>query len=356
MSDETPPERGRTGRSYQWIPILITAVAAIGGLVFTGLSLRSTEQGQITDRYGKAVEQLGSTEAEVQVGGIFGLERISRDSPEDQATVVDVLSAFVQHRAPVGDGTSCALAARADNPMPVNIQAAARVLARRSPQHDGGAQVRLLTVCLQRLMAPHANLPYSDLSQAILTGANLDHADLRGAILSDAQLTCGDIDVAETCVYLEHGNLTEAFVSNADLSGADLLECTFTKAMLVGTKLTRANLGKADFTGAQMVSSILRGATLADARLPGAVLARADLSTANASGADMSEADLTEANLANAVLFATNLRGAHLNNANLSGAVLVGADLSDADLTGARLDGANLAGATLNGAIGLAPR
>jgi hypothetical protein len=67
-SEGEPPRSGQPPIST-WLPILITAVAAIGGLVFTGLSLRATEQGQITDRYGKAVEQLGATATDVHVGG-----------------------------------------------------------------------------------------------------------------------------------------------------------------------------------------------------------------------------------------------------------------------------------------------
>jgi type II secretory pathway component PulM len=41
-----------------------------------------TEQGQVTDRYTKAIEQLGSSTIDVTLGGIHALERIARDSPE----------------------------------------------------------------------------------------------------------------------------------------------------------------------------------------------------------------------------------------------------------------------------------
>ncbi len=40
-----------------------------------------TEQGQVTDRYAKAIEQLGSGRLDVCIGGIYALERIARDSP-----------------------------------------------------------------------------------------------------------------------------------------------------------------------------------------------------------------------------------------------------------------------------------
>jgi hypothetical protein len=63
-----------------------------------------TEQGHLTDRYAKAIEHLGSATIDVRLGGIYALERIAHDSPrvQDQATIVEVLSAFVRvHSDPV---------------------------------------------------------------------------------------------------------------------------------------------------------------------------------------------------------------------------------------------------------------
>jgi hypothetical protein len=73
---------------------------AAGALIFTArnfiLSRRTfelTEQGQVTDRYTKAIEQLGSNTIDVTIGGIYALERIARDSPRDHPTVMEVLAA-----------------------------------------------------------------------------------------------------------------------------------------------------------------------------------------------------------------------------------------------------------------------
>ena len=56
-------------------------------------SLRTelTEQGQVTDRYTKAIEQLGSDKLDVRIGGIYALERVARDSARDHPTVMEVL-------------------------------------------------------------------------------------------------------------------------------------------------------------------------------------------------------------------------------------------------------------------------
>jgi hypothetical protein len=62
-------------------------------------TLELTEQGQVTDRYTKAIEQLGSDKLDVRIGGIYALERIARDSARDHPTVMEVLSAFIREHS-----------------------------------------------------------------------------------------------------------------------------------------------------------------------------------------------------------------------------------------------------------------
>ena len=79
---------------------------AAGALVFTARyftvsrrTLELTEQGQVTDRYTKAIEQLGSDKLDVRIGGIYALERVARDSSRDHDTVMEVLTAFVREHS-----------------------------------------------------------------------------------------------------------------------------------------------------------------------------------------------------------------------------------------------------------------
>jgi uncharacterized membrane protein len=76
-------------------------VFAAGALVFTARNsifaqrtVQLTEQGQVTDRYTKAIEQLGSDKLDVRLGGIYALERVALDSPRDHLTVIEVLTIF----------------------------------------------------------------------------------------------------------------------------------------------------------------------------------------------------------------------------------------------------------------------
>jgi hypothetical protein len=55
-------------------------------------------QRRIVESFSRAVEQLGSDKLELRVGAIFALERLSRESPDDYWTIMEVLIAFVRER------------------------------------------------------------------------------------------------------------------------------------------------------------------------------------------------------------------------------------------------------------------
>jgi hypothetical protein len=296
-------------------------LVAAGALIFTALNFNLlwrnsektdlwqrrthelTEQGQVTDRYTKAVEQLGSDKLDVRIGGIYALERIARDSARDHPVVMEVLTAFIREHSheqwplPDSDGRQRPRRTRPDylavftperypepGPPPAppgweqkgwtrpDVQAAVTVIGRRDKQRDlQGIRLDLIGV----------NLTGADLSRARLAEANLFGADLSGARFRFTDLV------------------------DADLSGSDL---------------TRARLFYANITDADLHGALLTGAELAGAHLVGAILAGADLTGAS--------------------LYGANLERAVLHGANLTGANLTDVTVTDAQLDGAQLDGA----------------
>ncbi len=56
------------------------------------------EQGQITDRIAKAVDQLGHKNTAVRMGAIHSLERIMVDSEGDRVVVMRTMNAYLKHR------------------------------------------------------------------------------------------------------------------------------------------------------------------------------------------------------------------------------------------------------------------
>ena len=75
-------------------------VLAAGALLYTALNFQLAREGHVTDRYTKAIEQLGSDRLNVRLGAIYALERIMIDSARDHPTIVEVLAAFVREYAP----------------------------------------------------------------------------------------------------------------------------------------------------------------------------------------------------------------------------------------------------------------
>lgn len=241
------------------VTALVTAFTALAALVFTAQSLRATrdqidvtEQGQVADRYTKAIDQLGTPGPDhlwVRVGGIFALERIALDSPRDQRSIVEVLSAFMHTTSPRLDpGTPCPKA-------PADVEAAFVVVTRREIRDSADRVViDLRDTCLSGIRAAgadlsgisflgsdmhDADLPKAHgnligLSKVVLTNANLYGADLSGYLAGfvDADLTGARLADAK----ISPNELTRVKLVDADLTGADLRDVTLTGVDLTGAK------------------------------------------------------------------------------------------------------------------------
>lgn len=193
---------------------------AAGALLFTGRNfglshrtfdvsqrtLELTEQGQVTDRYTKAIGQLGSSTVDVTIGGIYALERIAHDSSRDHPTVMEVLAACIREHSPeqwplVPTGQPGAeLPERTTRP---DIQAALTVIGRRDTTHDR-QPINLADTNLTRANLAGANLTGAVVARAHLAHAVLDRANLRGANLTGANLIGANLIWAD----LAKSNLT----------------------------------------------------------------------------------------------------------------------------------------------------
>ncbi len=93
----------------EYLRTFLTGIAALALLLqlrYTAASTRAstatlalTEQSQVTDRFYKAVEQLGRESSEVRMGALFALERISEDSDRDYHQVMSIIAAYIRQRA-----------------------------------------------------------------------------------------------------------------------------------------------------------------------------------------------------------------------------------------------------------------
>ncbi len=348
----------------QAVGILLAGLVGLGGLYFTWQNLKQTrdsterqleqaresqktaqestrktleltEQGQITERFTRAIDQLGATDndgnprLEVRLGGIYGLERIDKESPERayHSTVMEILTAYVRENAPWPPKSS------------------------KSPERGfikpfGGGSVSDSTsneAAEQDKGTEQGTEPAKELAQ--------------GAVSTDIQA------ILDILKRREEESVPEKYRVLLDLRGTDLR----------GANLEEVNLQKANLRGAN-----LQGADLREANLQGADLRQADFRETIFEGANLQGANLQGANLQGVFIpfipvpgfYGANFKETHLQGTNLQGATLQGvsfqgawmrevnlqeAIITEVDLQGANLYAANLLGAKLRGSNGLPP-
>jgi hypothetical protein len=181
-----------------------TLLQGVAGLVLvvgagaTWRQLQINREGQITERFNKAIDHLGEPgddKIDVRLGGIYALERIANNSKDDRATIAEILTTYVRGHAawtsPAEDANPSD-AARVElaelRVRAPDIQAVMTVLGRRALTPGRTQPLLLARTDLRGADLAHANLEGTDLSGAHLEGAYLGDADLEGAYLRDADL------------------------------------------------------------------------------------------------------------------------------------------------------------------------
>ena len=325
---------------------IVLGIAVLGTLYFSWRRVNAAErtvdlarEGQITERFTRAIDQLGSDKVPIRLGGIYALERIARDSAEDHSQVMQVMMDCVPRglsldKQPVGDPS--------ERSVPADVQAILTVLARLNTKHvEPGRRLYLRRTDLRGADLRDVNFGEAILIEADLCGVLLDHANLREANLALADFRC---------TILKNANLRGARLALADFRGADL----------TSADLRKANLDSANFQWGpiRLTPGGIQGTTpmnpnlrtqLVNADLRGAVLKYAHFEGADLTNADFRGADLTQSYFRRA--WVTDAEGqfihddptfnAILTDANLQGADIRGADFRDAvGLTQAQVDSA----------------
>ena len=257
---------GFTAAFFGFAGVLVGALATIlVGIV----NYREARSGQVTDRLTRAVEQLGSDNAQLRMGAVYALEQIAHDSkgpliarwhslaaarapalvrsPAGSAAsrhrsylnyVATLLAALVRSRSHLnGAGVPHGAVLKVRAP---DVQAALTVLCRlpvcddHVQSHEKG-RLDLSRSDLKRARLRHAQLQRADLSSARLQGTDLRWAQLQGAILKEANL-----GPAPRSRHRGGANLRGADLTGADLTGAILDRAILTGAVLDGATLDGA--------------------------------------------------------------------------------------------------------------------
>jgi hypothetical protein len=179
----------------------VAGLLLVAGAIATWRQVQVSREGQITERFTRAIDQLGSQTPDVRLGGIFTMERIAKDSPADRNTVAAVLSAFVRTHAPwmvgAADGPEHPTAT-VDERLPwlehraPDVSTAIWLLGRRPPSRDAPrlylSRVDLRAAHLPNAQLPNINLRNANLARAVLLGINLERSDLENTDLRHTDL------------------------------------------------------------------------------------------------------------------------------------------------------------------------
>ena len=166
-------------------------------------NVRVAEEGHITERFTKAIAQLGDKEMAIRLGGIYALERLAKDSRKDHGPIMEVLTAYVRENAP-RQGKYIEEAALKPT---TDIQAILTVIGRRK--------------------ATEIKRPddFLDLTRTHLAGVNLEWANLSGLDLCGANLTMARLGGANLKVTaLGRADLTRAMLGGAENLTADQIQ------------------------------------------------------------------------------------------------------------------------------------
>ncbi|SDG05853.1 Pentapeptide repeat-containing protein [Methanolobus vulcani] len=214
----------------------VTLVQILGGIVlfagvyFTWRRVSATEknvlileEGQITERFTRAVEHLGSDKTEIRLGGIYALERIAKDSEKDHWSIMEILTAYIRENSPrkLADDSGI------DDILPIEIRSIIEVINWRNNESENEHNVL-------------------DFSYSYLQYANFNSSKLKYASFVDSYIWGGKFVEAD----LERSTFLFAELNNSDLSNANLTESIFVEADLTNTIIKNASVKNAQFAGA----------------------------------------------------------------------------------------------------------
>jgi Pentapeptide repeats (8 copies) len=218
--------------------LVVGAVATWRQLRVGQRQLVINQEGQITERFTRAVDQLGNKSVDVRTGGIYALARIAKDSPDDRAAVAEILTAYVKAHSPWPPPSRKAL--ESANPVTPS-RTPLSPLRSRAPDVQAAMTVLGHLPADVNIKDSFSKGPYRfGLGGVDLRFADLRGLNLRGAWLAESNLTRAELEGTDLrAASLWKALLTSALLVNADIRGADLRQANLRHAWMQGARLAK---------------------------------------------------------------------------------------------------------------------
>jgi hypothetical protein len=204
---------------------LAGGMVVVTGLYFTAKTIYVAQEGQITDRFNKAIDHLGAEALAVRLGGVYALARIAADSPRDGPTIVEIFASFLREAA-----TDTATRTPTDVKAILNLLGTA-AWARSLVMDLKGC--RFSGLMMEKLDMRNALLEDAVFRDCRLPGTRFDGASLLGTDFSDC--------------YLRGCSFKGCDAQVANFESASLRDATFAGAKIFGARFGSASLLGADF-------------------------------------------------------------------------------------------------------------
>jgi len=233
----------KAGRIFEYrkvyIQIIGGAILAIG-VYLTLRRVKATEkqaevalQGNLTDRYTKAVELLGSDQMAIRIGGIAALGRLAKDSEIDYKRVIITLAEFIRY-------------------VSVERQKEMREEERGSGDFKLWPDVQMaINVIFNEEFYPLAKMYFDKETSPI----DLSEAYLKSVNLSGKKL----INVNFQLSNLDGGKFMESKLDACELFGAEMKHCHFRQGRFFECKLEFAKLDSSQMKETSFIECRLEG-------------------------------------------------------------------------------------------------
>ena len=233
------PDRMESGSTtVRNLGLVIAGVIALPLAIWRSIvaqrQANTAQQTLLNERYQQGAEMLGNDLLTVRLGGIYALQRLAEEHPEQyHIQIMRLFCAFARH--PTEDesvGNNWVPADLELSTLRTDIQDVVKAI---SACH--GKQIKLDRDANFRLELSGANL-----AGVYLVNANLANANLHGVNLSDAQLTGGNLSGAT----FWDTNLRGANLKGGDLSGATFWDSNLSDANLNLGDLSGVSIGRTE--------------------------------------------------------------------------------------------------------------
>ncbi|MEO1582129.1 MAG: hypothetical protein AAFR91_09775 [Pseudomonadota bacterium] len=221
---------------------IIAGTAVAIGLYLTYKRIKVTEDGQVTERFTKAIEHLGSKQPSICIGGIYALERIAKDSPKDHWMVMEILSSYIRENSsletnnpntsqgdffdPLSNPSSYS-----KNKIEASIQSALSVILRRNTKNDQrGSQI--------------------DLRNCFLSGCTISNASMDNLIIEGSHMTNS---VIENTTF-ENISLTNVKFNNSNINNVNFIKIRCENFEMQNSVINKMNIDQCNFYASDFTS------------------------------------------------------------------------------------------------------